>query len=158
MYLLSKLILSFMSTSRNLKKPKKQQTSQQTNKNQNSKPKQEENPNKKSKRQITKPKIIQITKEWFQVLNPSDGWDLSFTFPQKIDFALATFTCQKYTVLIECLLLLAVNKSQVSVYQLTKETHNNIAYINCAFKIKCRQHIRKVELFSLMHQVDSKLC
>lgn len=40
---------------------------------------------------------------------------------QKIDYPLATFTCQKYTVLIERLLLLAVNKSQVSAYWLTKE-------------------------------------
>lgn len=41
------------------------------------------------------------------------------------------------SILIECLLLSAVNKSQVSIYCLTKESHNNIAYINCAFEIKC---------------------
>lgn len=105
-----------------LPKPKRTQktTNQSTNpstnkQNQNPKPKQEENLNKKPKRQTTKPKMIQTTKQCCQILNLSHGWDLSFTFPQKIDYALATFTCQKYTVLIGCLLLLAVNKSQVSV-------------------------------------------
>lgn len=41
------------------------------------------------------------------------------------------------SILIECLLLSAVNKSQVSIYCLTKESHSNIACINCAVEIKC---------------------
>lgn len=48
---------------------------------------------------------------------------------QKIDYPLATFTCQKYTVLIERLLLLAVNKSQVSAYWLTKERNTVTLHI-----------------------------
>lgn len=74
-----------MNTSPNQKEHKKQWTDQEKNKR-SPKPKQEENLNKKKTKtpeQITKPKIIQTTKQCSQILNLSDGWDLSFTFPQK---------------------------------------------------------------------------